>query len=251
MADLQSNVRLGEKWALITGGSRGLGFEVARGLARAGFSLFLVAQDPERLRQAANNLEEEFPSLTLAVKAVDLADERACSKMVAEVSQEREKLDLLILAHGVMSDKNSRTLRTDYREWRRVLATNLDSVFTLLNGFVPAMVESREGRAVVFSACLGRMSGPGNTGGLAPYRVSKAGVNALVRNLSFETGLGKRGFLIDAICPGHCQTDMGGAQAPRSAEKGAQSALWLALRDFDPAQDKTGLLWEDFQSVEW
>ncbi len=47
------------------------------------------------------------------------------------------------------------------------------------------------------------MSGPGTHGGLSPYRISKAGVNALVKNLSYETGLGARGFLVDAICPNH------------------------------------------------
>ena len=100
------------------------------------------------------------------------------------------------------------------------------------------------------------MSGPGNTGGLAPYRVSKAGVNALVRNLAHETGLGSRGFLIDALCPNHSRTDMGGADAPLSAQEGAQTAIWLATREFDlnGATDQaklTGVLWEEMQVVPW
>ncbi len=94
------------------------------------------------------------------------------------------------------------------------------------------------------------MSGPGNTGGLAPYPISKAGVNAWVRNLAHETGLGARGVLVDAICPNHSRTDMGGADAPRSAEAGAATANWLALREFS-ASDVTGVLWEDNQIVEW
>jgi NAD(P)-dependent dehydrogenase (short-subunit alcohol dehydrogenase family) len=83
------------------------------------------------------------------------------------------------------------------------------------------------------------------------YRISKAGVNALVKNLSYETGNGARGFLVDAICPNHSRTDMGGPDAPRSAEEGAETAIWLATREFDPATDKTGFLWEDRQIVEW
>jgi NAD(P)-dependent dehydrogenase (short-subunit alcohol dehydrogenase family) len=94
------------------------------------------------------------------------------------------------------------------------------------------------------------MSGPGNAGGLAPYRISKAGVNAMVRNLAHETGLGARGLLVDAVCPTHSRTDMGGADAPRSAEEGAACALWLATREFNPG-DTTGVLWEDNQIVEW
>ena len=155
-----------------------------------------------------------------------------------------------------MSEKMSKTLKTNDAEWRRVMAINLDSVFQLVNGIAPAMADARNGRVIIFSACLGRMSGPGNAGGLAPYRISKAGVNALVRNLAHETGLGARGFLVDAICPNHSRTDMGGADAPRSAEEGAATAVWLATRAFDSAgstdaQKITGVLWEDNQIVPW
>jgi NAD(P)-dependent dehydrogenase (short-subunit alcohol dehydrogenase family) len=155
-----------------------------------------------------------------------------------------------------MSEKMSKTLRTDDAEWRRVMAINLDAVFQLVNGIAPAMADARNGRIIIYSACLGRMSGPGNAGGLAPYRISKAGVNALVRNLAHETGLGARGLLVDAICPNHSRTDMGGADAPRSVEEGAATAIWLATRPFSAAgltdQEKlTGVLWEDFEVVPW
>jgi NAD(P)-dependent dehydrogenase (short-subunit alcohol dehydrogenase family) len=149
-----------------------------------------------------------------------------------------------------MSEKMSKTLRTTDEEWRRVLSINLDSVFILVNGLVPSMADARKGRVIIYSACLGRMSGPGNVGGLAPYRISKAGVNAMVRNLAHETGLGARGLLVDAVCPNHSQTDMGGPDAPRTAEEGAACALWLATREFN-AGDTTGVLWEDNQIVQW
>jgi NAD(P)-dependent dehydrogenase (short-subunit alcohol dehydrogenase family) len=175
---------------------------------------------------------------------------QATRNAVATISQHHSAPDILILAHGVMSDKMSKTIKTNDAEWRRVMAINLDSVFTVVNGLVPAMVEARSGRIIIYSACLGRMSGPGNAGGLAPYRISKAGVNALVRNLAHETGLGSRGVLVDAVCPNHSRTDMGGADAPRSAEEGAACALWLATREFN-AGDTTGVLWEDNQIVDW
>jgi hypothetical protein len=71
-----------------------------------------------------------------------------------------------------------------------------------------------------------------------------------VRNLAHETGLGARGVLVDAVCPNHSQTDMGGPDAPRTAVEGAACALWLATREFNPG-DATGVLWEDNQIVEW
>ena len=145
----------------------------------------------------------------------------------------------------------SKTLKTTTQEWRRVMAINLDSVFTAVNTVGPAMADARNGRIIIFSACLGRMSGPGNAGGLAPYRISKAGVNALVRNLAHETGHGTRGLLVDAICPNHTRTDMGGPDAPLSVEEGADTAIWLATREFNPGTDKTGFLWEERQIIDW
>jgi NAD(P)-dependent dehydrogenase (short-subunit alcohol dehydrogenase family) len=155
-----------------------------------------------------------------------------------------------------MSAKMSKTLKTDNEEWRRVMAINLDSVFCAVNTLAAPMAEVRSGRVIIFSACLGRMSGPGNAGGLAPYRISKAGVNALVRNLAHETGLGSRGVLVDAICPNHSRTDMGGPDAPLSAEEGARTAIWLATRNFDlngaTDQEKlTGVLWEEMNVIPW
>ena len=236
--------------AIVTGASRGLGFENAKGLAALGYDLVMVAKDQSRLSLAQQSLQRDFPDRHLSTYAVDLGDLTATRVTVNQIASEHPAADVVILAHGVMSEKMSKTLRTTDEEWRRVMAINLDSVFILVNGLVPSMAEARKGRVIIYSACLGRMSGPGNAGGLAPYRISKAGVNALVRNLAHETGLGARGLLVDAVCPNHSRTDMGGADAPRSAEEGAACALWLATREFNPG-DTTGVLWEDNQIVEW
>jgi len=235
--------------AVVSGASRGLGFESARGLGAAGFDLALVAKDADRLQEAAAKLGNEFPNIAIKTFPVDLADSEATRTVIAQI-QSVGTVEILMLAHGVMSEKMSKTLKTTDAEWRRVLAINLDAVFTLVNGLAPVMVENRNGRVIIYSACLGRMSGPGNTGGLAPYRISKAGVNALVRNLAHETGLGSRGVLVDAICPNHSRTDMGGPDAPRSAAEGAATAIWLATREFS-AGDITGALWEDKAVIDW
>ena len=236
--------------AIVTGASRGLGFENAKGLAALGYDIVMIAKDQSRLSLAQQSLQRHHPNQHFTTYAVDLEDQQATRATVDLIAQQQSAPDVMILAHGVMSEKMSKTLRTTDAEWRRVMTINLDSVFTLVNGLAPAMVEARNGRIVIYSACLGRMSGPGNAGGLAPYRISKAGVNALVRNLAHETGLGARGVLVDAVCPNHSQTDMGGPDAPRTAVEGAACALWLATREFNPG-DATGVLWEDNQIVEW
>jgi NAD(P)-dependent dehydrogenase (short-subunit alcohol dehydrogenase family) len=215
----------------------------------AGHDVVVVAREKERLVAVAAELGCQY-------RAVDLEDLEAARDTFNEILTTLGTPEIVILAHGVMSAKMSKTLKTDSAEWRRVMAINLDSVFCALNVLAAPMAEARAGRVVIFSACLGRMSGPGNAGGLAPYRVSKAGVNALVRNLAHETGLGARGFLVDAVCPNHSRTDMGGPDAPLSAEEGARTAIWLATRAFDvigsSEGDKlTGVLWEEMKVVPW
>jgi NAD(P)-dependent dehydrogenase (short-subunit alcohol dehydrogenase family) len=246
----------GRKLALITGGSRGLGYETAKALRTQGFDLILVARDSIRLDSAATQLRADSRHEMVITYAIDLENPTETASQLEKISSAHPDISHLILAHGVMSEKMSKTLKTTDEEWRRVMAINLDSVFQIANRLAPAIVESRNGRIVIFSACLGRMSGPGNAGGLAPYRISKAGVNALVRNLAHETGMGARGVLVDAICPNHSRTDMGGPDAPRSAEEGAETAIWLATREFDKDSDDfqkktTGVLWEDHQIVPW
>jgi NAD(P)-dependent dehydrogenase (short-subunit alcohol dehydrogenase family) len=230
--------------AVVTGGSRGLGFVVAKALKAAGHRVLIISKDPERAAKSAAEINCEFES-------VDFEDLAATQSKFEEIREKYGTPSILVLAHGVMSEKMSKTLRTTSQEWRRVMAINLDSTFIAINTLAPAMAEARNGRVIIFSACLGRMSGPGNAGGLAPYRISKAGVNALVRNLAHETGQGGRGFLVDAICPNHSRTDMGGPDAPRSAEEGAATAIWLATRKFEAGTDQTGLFWEDQVVIPW
>lgn len=257
--------------ALVTGGSRGLGFEVARALAAQNVEVTILGQDHERVTKATAQINAEINSVNGEDNVSSSSGENIGGEKSAvsrshvlgitcdvrdydalnEIAASHQPFDLLVLSHGVMSEKMSKTMKATKEDWDRTVDINLNGVFNVVNIFGKDLIENRSGRIIVFSACLGRMSGPGSAGGLAPYRISKAGVNSFVRNLAHETGLGARGVLVDAICPGHCRTDMGGPDAPRSAAEGAQTAIWLATRSFTPGVDQTGLLWEDNEIVPW
>jgi 3-oxoacyl-[acyl-carrier protein] reductase len=237
--------------ALVTGGSRGIGLAAARVLGRRGATVVLVGRDEGRAHDAAAGLEDA--GIDAVGFGCDVADADDVSRLPGRLGP-LAAVDVLVLSAGVMSDRTSKTLRTDPAEWHRVMGVNLDGAFHSLRTFVPGMVERRSGRVIAVSACLGRFSGPGTSGGLAPYRVSKAGLNALVKNLAAELQGGRRGVLVDAMCPNHCRTDMGGPDAPRSADEGAETIDWLATREVLPGPDgllPTGLLWEDRQVVPW
>ena len=237
---------LAGRTALITGGSRGIGLAAARQMGNLGARIIIIAQDQSRIESALIQLKNE--NISASGYSVDLRSNEAIELLGEKLKT--EEIDILVNSAGVMSEKTAKTLKTEASEWQRVISINLDAPFFMIRHFVPQMVERRSGRIINVTACLGRFSGPGTSGGLAPYRISKAGLNALTKNLAAEVGNGKRGVLVDAVCPGHCQTDMGGTDAPRTAAQGAETITWLAARE-QKEDIKTGLLWEDRAIVPW
>lgn len=238
---------LAEKVAVISGGSRGIGFAAAKELGALGATVILVGQSPENLRSAVSAL------LDIGIDAdgicVDVSDSGSVAEKIGQHSLAAQA-DILINSAGVMSEKMAKTLRTSSQEWHRVMGVNLDGTFNMISAIGPQMAGRKSGRLINVSACLGRFSGPGLAGGLAPYRISKTAVNALTKNLAAELGNGSRGVLVDAMCPNHTRTDMGGQDAPRSPEEAADTIVWLATRDHTP-ETQTGLLWEDRIVVPW
>lgn len=232
--------------ALVTGGSRGIGRAAAAGLAGHGFTVAIVGRDASHVASAVEEMVGAGHDVIGQV--CDVTDPADVARLGAELAAVGP-VEVLVNSAGVMSDRMAKTVRATPQEWRRVIDVNLFGAIHLIGQFGPAMAERRQGRVVNVSACLGRFTGPGLAGGLAPYRVSKAALNALTLNFAAETGFGRRGILVDAMCPAHCRTDMGGPDAPRSAEQGADTIVWLATRDAVGAQ--TGMLWEDRQPIPW
>jgi NAD(P)-dependent dehydrogenase (short-subunit alcohol dehydrogenase family) len=244
---LTSTSGLTDKVAVITGGSRGIGFAAARELGALGATVILIGKSPENLQSAVSALIDI--GLDVDSICVDVSDNE---KVLEKISQHSlaPQADILINSAGVMSEKMAKTLRTSTQEWDRVMGTNLDGTFNLISAIGPQMAARKSGRIINVSACLGRFSGPGLAGGLAPYRISKTAVNALTKNLAAELGNGSRGVLVDAMCPNHTRTDMGGPDAPRSPEEAADTIVWLATREHN-SETQTGLLWEDRNVVPW
>jgi NAD(P)-dependent dehydrogenase (short-subunit alcohol dehydrogenase family) len=244
----------GIRTALITGGSRGIGLAAADALGAMGYRVILVGRDAERAHTAAVSMRDQ--GIDAYGFGCDVASAEDVARLATTLQQNPDTsvIDVLIASAGVMSERMAKTLRTGPEEWQRVMGVNLDGVFHCVAAFVPGMVERRSGRVITVSACLGRFTGPGLGGGLAPYRISKTAVNALTRNLAAELQFGKRGVLVDAMCPNHCRTDMGGPDAPRSAAEGADTIVWLATRPAALPSGElapTGLLWEDRQPIPW
>ena len=238
---------LNDQVVVITGGSRGIGFAAAQAIGDLGAIVVIVGRNSSNLISATNALVSQ--GIDADSICVDVADGDATYEALTNHAL-ASRADILINSAGVMSEKMAKTLRTSQQEWHRVMSINLDGTFNTISAIGPQMATRKSGRIINVSACLGRFTGPGLAGGLAPYRISKTAVNALTKNLAAELGNGSRGVLVDAMCPNHTRTDMGGPDAPRSATEASDTIVWLATREHD-SETQTGLLWEDRQVVPW
>ena len=205
--------------ALVSGANRGIGREVVRQLAARGVTTILGSRDEEKGRTAAEGIDGE-----VAVRRLDVTDERGIRNLAHEVEEEFGRLDVLVNNAGVALDAGESGLNADLDVVRETLEMNLFGAWQLCEAFVPLMQRNNYGRIVNVSSGMGALNEMG--GGTPAYRVSKTALNALTRILASE--LRGSGILVNSVCPGWVRTDMGGSGASRSVEEGADTLVWAA-----------------------
>jgi len=134
---------LSNQVAVITGGSRGIGFAAALGLAKLGAEVILIGKNLENLTQANKKLQDQ--GLKSSSFVADVADSKQMDQICSEVLKNYTPT-ILVNSAGVMSERTTKTLRTSVDEWDRVLSINLNGVFNSIRNFAPIMVENRNGR---------------------------------------------------------------------------------------------------------
>jgi NAD(P)-dependent dehydrogenase (short-subunit alcohol dehydrogenase family) len=260
-----------QRVALVTGANRGIGYEVAKQLGRAGMRVLVTSRDEAEGRRAVESLKAE--GITAEREKLDVADPPSVAKLAERLASRGEILDVLVNNAGVAMKGFDASVAD------RTLTVNFRGAMTVTDVLSPAIRD--DGRIVMVSSGQGEVSslseglqrrflnpsldrralcdltdefvrdvfdGTHSERGwpTSAYRVSKIALNAFTRIVARE--LSKRSILVNAVCPGWVRTDLGGPNGERSAAEGARGVVWAAvLSDAGP----TGGFFRDREPLPW
>ncbi len=185
--------------ALVTGGSKGIGHAIARGLARAGADLFICSRNEDQLKTAAEAIQQET-SVRVEYTAADMA---VCDdvKRVAETAVQRlGKVDILVNNAGWNIPQAIDEIRDE--DWHYLIALNLNSVMAMTRAVVPGMKARRWGRVIHISSIMALASTPKRNA----YSATKAALIAMAKASALD--LGPFGITVNCLAPGPIATDM-------------------------------------------
>ncbi|HEX9162092.1 MAG TPA: SDR family oxidoreductase, partial [Thermoanaerobaculia bacterium] len=182
--------------AIITGGSRGLGFEIAEGLAEAGAGLMLCARREQWLTPAIDAMRQR--GFRVEGRLCDVTDPQQVQEVVSETMLKFGRVDILVNNAGVSWGERPETMTLDH--WHRVLDTNLTGAFLFAQAAGREMLKTKSGCIINVASVAGLRSsvaGPHYAG----YVASKAGLMGLTRELAATWG--PHGIRVNAIAPGY------------------------------------------------
>jgi NAD(P)-dependent dehydrogenase (short-subunit alcohol dehydrogenase family) len=206
----------------------------------------LCSRDVGKGREAASKLASE--GLEPPVVALDVTDEASIRAAVDEILSLFGRIDVLVNNAGILKEgqtpEESNVLELSPAMAVETYETNTLGPLRMMQAVVPIMQKGGFGRVVNVSSGAGQLSDMG--GGFPAYRMSKAALNALTRVAAAE--LGPTPIKVNAMCPGWVRTDLGGPNATRPVEKGAETAIWLSTL---PETGPTGGFFRDKAPIPW
>lgn len=219
--------------ALVTGGTRGIGAEIAAQLTDLGATVYAGARTPADVTAGDQRAVE-----------LDVTDDDTIAATVDRIETDSGRLDVLVNNAGI-GGPESPLHEAGTEGIDETIRVNLRGPAVVTKHALPLLLDQRGSRVVNVSSGMGAL-GEGMSGGSPAYRVTKSGLNGLTAYLHGEYN-GEE-LLANSVCPGWVRTDMGGPNASRSVEKGAETPVWLARFESDAP---SGRFWRDKESIEW
>ena len=226
---------------VVTGGNRGIGFEICRQLAARGANVILTARKPAAGAAAIKKLAAE--QLAASFVPLDVTDAQSIAALRDALKDQHGRLDVLINNAGIIAKGEAPALQVELATVRTTLETNALGPLHLAQVLAPLLKRSKSARIVNMSSGMGALND--NDGGYAAYRISKTALNAVTVILATEL---RGSVAVNAVCPGWVKTDMGGPHATRDVAEGADTAVWLAL---DAPHSLTGKFVRDRKVISW
>lgn len=228
--------------AVVTGGNRGIGYEVCRQLAGKGLHVIMTSRDPKKGITARDRLRSEGVETEFHV--LDVNSNASVTEFFHILNDHHGRIDVLINNAATHYDSNQHASDARMTVILEAIDTNLLGPWRTCQEAIPMMRQQKYGRIVNVSSGAGSLSEM--KGGTPAYSVTKAALNVLTIKLASE--LDGTGILVNSVCPGWVKTDMGGPHAPRSVEEGAKGIVWAAtLGDDGP----TGGFFRDGKKIAW
>ena len=227
--------------ALVTGANRGIGYEIARQLGGRGFHVLVGVRNSDAGKQAVASLQKGRAT----VEFVELnVSERASIQTAAKtVTAKFTHLNVLVNNAGVM-DKGNSIVEMDDDSLLEAFTTNALGSLRVTQAFLPLLLKSNQASVINMSSGLGQLSDMEDD--YPAYSISKTALNAVTRQ--FAAALRDKHITVNSVCPGWVKTDMGGPNAPRTVEQGADTVTWLAT---DAPRDLTGQFLRDRKAIAW
>jgi NAD(P)-dependent dehydrogenase (short-subunit alcohol dehydrogenase family) len=224
----------------VTGANQGIGLEVVRQLAAKQWRVFLSGRSLDSIERAAASLSA--PSVIPVV--LDVTDRTSIDRAVKTVLETVDHLDVLVNNAGILDDNDDTILDLSAERLRRMFETNTIGPLLVTQAFIPLLRKISAARIINVSSGVGRLASMSPA--VPAYGISKTALNGVTGKLAAE--LKRSGIAVNAVDPGWVRTAMGGQDAPRSVEQGADTIVWLAT---EAPQSMTGQFLRDRKPIPW
>ena len=230
---------MSKKIALVTGANRGIGLEVAKELLQKGWKVYLGTRSKQNTKEAERELEGDFTWLTL-----DVSKSASIDKAVEAFEKHENQLDVLVNNAGIYPDEGLEITTISRDQMKETFDTNTFGVLEVTQAFQPLLEKAKSARVINVSSGYGQLDSL--SADVPSYCLSKLALNGLT--IMLASSLKKSKISVNSVCPGWVRTDMGGSNANRSVEEGAETIVWLAD---EAKQSLTGKFFRDKKEIDW